>query len=81
LRWFAGACTIELAYQAAEANHPDQGRDGSPLTKDSLQTGPAHHSGSREESIGQASPQETLAESYQSRQPESAVAGKSVKKA
>jgi hypothetical protein len=33
LRRFAGACTIKLAYQAAEANHPDEGREGSPLKK------------------------------------------------
>lgn len=34
LRRFDGACTIELAYQAAEANHPDEGREGSPLNID-----------------------------------------------
>jgi len=34
LRTFRGACTIKLAYQAADANHPGTGSEGSPLTRD-----------------------------------------------
>jgi hypothetical protein len=34
LRCFTGDCTIKLADQAAEANHPYSGREGLPLTKD-----------------------------------------------
>ena len=37
LRTGEGACSIEIAYQAAEANRPGQGRAGSPLTKDPSQ--------------------------------------------
>ena len=39
LRRFAGACTIRLACQAAEANHPDEGREGSPLKIDNSPAG------------------------------------------
>jgi hypothetical protein len=37
----AGACTIGIAYRAAEANHPGKGREGSPLTKILRKKGPA----------------------------------------
>jgi len=74
LRGSVGACSIEIAYQAAEANHPNQGRAGSPLTKDTSQTWPASQAEAAKNPIGKASPQETLAETYRSRQPKSAVA-------
>jgi hypothetical protein len=62
LRGGVGACSIEIAYQAAEANHPDWGRVGSPLTKDTSQSEPAERAEAAKNPIGQASPQETQAE-------------------
>ncbi len=66
LRGGVGVCSIEIAYQAAEANHPDRGRAGSPLTKDTSQPEPAEQAETAKNPIGQASPQETLAESHRS---------------
>lgn len=53
LRTRVRACSIEIAYQAAEANRPDQGRAGSPLTKDPSQPEQAE---AAKNPIGQASP-------------------------
>ena len=62
LRSGVGACSIEIAYQVAEANHPNRGRAGSPLTKDTSQPEPSERAGAAKNPIGQASPQETQAE-------------------
>ena len=66
------ACSIEVAYQAAEANHPGLGREGSPLKGQFAGRDQAILVWRRRiVRIGRASPQETLTSAYRPRQPNS----------
>jgi hypothetical protein len=61
LHCFAGECTIRIAYQAAEANHPDKGREGLPLKETLCQQSPAIPA-ERQGYLEKATPQETPAD-------------------